>query len=149
MTLSTNLPGAIPESSTAPSGAVAARAVSKSYGRGETAVHALRDVTLDFEPERFTAIMGPSGSGKSTLMHCLAGLDNATSGEVYIGEVNLTRLDDKRLTRLRRDEHVTTFWRESVLTLSERNCVAGRRPAGPPQNSRSSTSRGCTGGAGT
>ncbi|MHA7281882.1 ABC transporter ATP-binding protein [Arthrobacter sp. TMS2-4] len=103
MTLSTNLPGAIPGSSTAPSGAVAARAVSKSYGRGETAVHALRDVTLDFEPERFTAIMGPSGSGKSTLMHCLAGLDTIDTGRLWIGGTEITGLPDAALTRLRRE----------------------------------------------
>ena len=102
MTLSTNLPGAIPGSSAPHSRAVAARAVSKSYGRGETAVHALRDVTLDFEPERFTAIMGPSGSGKSTLMHCLAGLDSIDTGRLWIGDTEITGLPDAALTRLRR-----------------------------------------------
>jgi putative ABC transport system ATP-binding protein len=83
----------------------AARAVglSKVYGSGETRVVALDGVTLELPTGQFTAIMGPSGSGKSTLMHCMAGLDTASEGEVYIGEVNLTRLDDKHLTRLRRD----------------------------------------------
>lgn len=86
-------------------GGVAARAVDarKDYGAGDTAVHALDGVTVDFEVGRFAAIMGPSGSGKSTLMHCLAGLDELTSGEVWIEGVNLTTLSEKDLTRLRRD----------------------------------------------
>ena len=96
------MPGALPVSST-PDGAVSARGVSKSYGRGETAVHALRGVSLDFERQRFTAIMGPSGSGKSTLMHCLAGLDSIDAGRLWIGATELTALPDAALTRLRRD----------------------------------------------
>jgi putative ABC transport system ATP-binding protein len=84
---------------------VAARAVdaSKVYGSGETEVRALDGVTVDFPTGRFTAIMGPSGSGKSTLMHCVAGLDTLTSGRVEIDGVDLTTLNDKALTRLRRD----------------------------------------------
>ena len=87
-------------------GKVAARAVgaTKVYGRGETAVTALDQVDVEFAAGAFTAIMGPSGSGKSTLMHCVAGLDNLTSGEVFIGDTDLSRLDDKRLTLLRRDK---------------------------------------------
>ena len=83
----------------------AARAVDlvKVYGEGETAVTALDSVSVDFDRGRFTAIMGPSGSGKSTLMHVCAGLDSATSGRVFIGEVDLTTLKDNDLTRLRRD----------------------------------------------
>src|SRR5688572_16305400 len=83
----------------------AARALdaSKIYGRGDTAVVALDDVTISFAAGEFTAIMGPSGSGKSTLMHVLAGLDSVTTGQVFIGDVDLTALDDKRLTMLRRD----------------------------------------------
>jgi putative ABC transport system ATP-binding protein len=83
----------------------AARAddLRKVFGEGQAAVEALRGITLDFEDGRFTAIMGPSGSGKSTLLHCVAGLDRPTSGKVFIGEVDLTTLDDKRLTLLRRD----------------------------------------------
>jgi putative ABC transport system ATP-binding protein len=76
---------------------------TKVYGTGDTAVRALDDVTVEFDPERFTAIMGPSGSGKSTLMHCVAGLDTLTSGEVYIGDVELGSLSDKELTRMRRE----------------------------------------------
>jgi len=86
-------------------GTVAARAVAatKVYGRGETAVRALDEVTVELAASRFTAIMGPSGSGKSTLMHALAGLDSLTSGSVWIGDVELGSLSEKKLTRLRRD----------------------------------------------
>jgi putative ABC transport system ATP-binding protein len=83
----------------------AARAIElrKVFGQGQAAVEALKGVTLDFEDGRFTAIMGPSGSGKSTLLHCVAGLDRPTSGQVFIGDVDLTTLDEKRLTLLRRE----------------------------------------------
>ena len=77
-------------------------AAVKVYGDGATAVRALDGVTVGFPARRFTAIMGPSGSGKSTLMHCLAGLDTLTSGEVFIGDVELGGLSDKELTLLRR-----------------------------------------------
>jgi len=76
----------------------------KVYGSGDTEVRALDGVTVDFEAGRFTAIMGPSGSGKSTLMHCVAGLDELTAGKAYIGGTDLTSLNDKALTRLRRDQ---------------------------------------------
>ncbi|GAB2659870.1 ABC transporter ATP-binding protein [Prescottella soli] len=84
---------------------VAARAVNlmKVYGSGDTQVHALAGVSAEFARGEFTAIMGPSGSGKSTLMHCLAGLDAATSGSVLIGATDLTTLSDKQMTQLRRD----------------------------------------------
>src|SRR4051812_36443674 len=84
---------------------VAARAVdaSKVYGKGEAEVHALDGVSVDFATSRFTAIMGPSGSGKSTLMHAMAGLDSLTSGSVWVGDVELGKLNDKKLTQLRRD----------------------------------------------
>ena len=84
--------------------AARAEGATKVYGRGDTAVTALDDVTVEFERGRFTAIMGPSGSGKSTLMHCVAGLDSLTSGKVYVGDADLTTLDDRRLTALRRDK---------------------------------------------
>ncbi|AXY51317.1 peptide ABC transporter ATP-binding protein [Rhodococcus ruber Chol-4] len=85
--------------------ATAARAIDliKIYGTGETAVHALDGVNAEFAAGEFTAIMGPSGSGKSTLMHCLAGLDTATSGAVVLGDTDLTDLSDKQMTQLRRD----------------------------------------------
>jgi putative ABC transport system ATP-binding protein len=78
--------------------------VSKIYGEGDAAVRALDSVTVGFPSGRFTAIMGPSGSGKSTLMHCLAGLDAVTSGNVFVGQTDLSSLDDKALTQLRRDQ---------------------------------------------
>lgn len=83
--------------------AARARSLTKIYGEGDTRVVALDAIDLDIEPGTFTAIMGPSGSGKSTLMHCLAGLDSATSGDVFIGDVLITGLSDRALTRVRRD----------------------------------------------
>jgi putative ABC transport system ATP-binding protein len=98
---STEVPGQRP----APAPAAAVRAVDlrKTYGSGDNAVHALDGVSVEFDAGRFTAVMGPSGSGKSTLMHVTAGLDTATSGQVLVGETDLTTLKDKALTRLRRD----------------------------------------------
>jgi putative ABC transport system ATP-binding protein len=83
----------------------AARAIDvvKIYGSGDTVVRALDGVTVEIAAGHFTAIMGPSGSGKSTLMHCLAGLDTLTSGQVFVGDVELSRLSDKELTLLRRE----------------------------------------------
>ena len=74
----------------------------KVYGKGSTQVRALDGVTVGFERARFTAIMGPSGSGKSTLLHCTAGLDTLTSGKAYIGDTDLSTLNDDKLTILRR-----------------------------------------------
>jgi putative ABC transport system ATP-binding protein len=86
--------------------AAAARALeaTKVYGEGDAAVRALDAVTIDFAAGRFHAVMGPSGSGKSTLLHCMAGLDSLTSGRVFIGDVDLTTLTEKRLTLLRREK---------------------------------------------
>lgn len=81
-----------------------ARGATKIYGTGDSEVHALEHVDVAFERGKFTAIMGPSGSGKSTLMHCIAGLDSLTSGSVYIGDTDLSQLNDKSLTQLRRDK---------------------------------------------
>ena len=115
----------------------AARAVdaSKVYGRGEAEVRALDGVTVDFERGRFTAIMGPSGSGKSTLMHTLAGLDELTGGSVWIGDTDLSRLNDKALTRLRRDRVGFVFQAFNLvptLDVAENinlpMALAGRRP---------------------
>jgi len=85
---------------------VAARAVdaTKVYGEGEAEVRALDGVSVEFETARMTAIMGPSGSGKSTLLHCLAGLDNLTSGQIFLGDVDLSSCNDKQLTLIRRDK---------------------------------------------
>jgi putative ABC transport system ATP-binding protein len=116
---------------------VAARAVDlrKVYGQGEAAVHALAGVTAQFPSGQFTAIMGPSGSGKSTLMHCLAGLDQATSGEVWIGDTELGSLNDRDLTRLRRDQIGFVFQAYNLvptLTAAENITlpldIAGREP---------------------
>lgn len=94
-----------PDSVNAKKGEAAARAVNlyKAYGQGDTTVTALDHVDVEFEKNKFTAIMGPSGSGKSTLMHCMAGLDAATSGSAFIGETDLSVLKDKQMTSLRRD----------------------------------------------
>ncbi len=109
----------------------------KVYGAGgaHTAVRALDGVTLDFGRGVFTAIMGPSGSGKSTLLHCLAGLDKLTSGFVYIGDTLLGTLDDRRLTKLRRDRIGFIFQAFNLLpTLTAAENIAlplslaGRRP---------------------
>ena len=89
----------------APPRTAAARTVDlvKTYGTGEARVDALAGVTVAIERAKFTAVMGPSGSGKSTMMHCMAGLDAPTSGQVFVGDEEIQRLDDAGLTRLRRD----------------------------------------------
>ena len=74
------------------------------YGSGDSEVRALDGIDVSFEKGKFTTIMGPSGSGKSTLMHCIAGLDSLTSGSVFIGDTNLSSLNDKQLTELRREK---------------------------------------------
>jgi putative ABC transport system ATP-binding protein len=115
---------------------VAARTVgvTKIYGSGDTAVHALDGVTVDFAAGQLAAVMGPSGSGKSTLMHCLAGLDRVTSGEVWIGDVELGSLSERRLTLLRRDHVGFIFQAYNLLpTLSAAEnielplAIAGRK----------------------
>nr|WP_107288230.1 ABC transporter ATP-binding protein [Streptomyces sp. NBRC 110611] len=117
--------------------AVAARAtdLSKVYGQGETRVTALDSVSVEFGKAQFTAIMGPSGSGKSTLMHCMAGLDTISSGSARIGDVELASLNDKQLTRLRRDKIGFIFQAFNLLpTLSAGENItlpmdiAGRKP---------------------
>jgi putative ABC transport system ATP-binding protein len=75
----------------------------KVYGTGQATVHALAGIDVTFDRGRFTAVMGPSGSGKSTLMHCMAGLDRPTSGQTFVGELDIGRLDDGALTQMRRD----------------------------------------------
>jgi len=117
--------------------AAAAIGVTKVFGFGETAVTALSNVDVSFEAGRFTAIMGPSGSGKSTLLHCLAGLDQVTQGEVFIGDVDLTKLTDKHLTQLRRDKVGFVFQAFNLIpTLNARENItlpmdiAGRKPDG-------------------
>jgi len=89
----------------ATSAGIAARAIdaSKVYGSGEAEVRALDHISVDFARSQYTAIMGPSGSGKSTLLHCLAGLDRLTAGNVQLGDLDITTLPEKELTRVRRD----------------------------------------------
>ena len=107
----------------------------KVYGSDDTEVRALDGVTVDFEQGKFTAIMGPSGSGKSTLMHCVAGLDDLTSGSVHIGDVELGSLSDRDLTLLRRDKVGFVFQAFNLLptlTAAENTTLpldlAGRKP---------------------
>jgi putative ABC transport system ATP-binding protein len=103
---------------------VAARALYRLYGSGEAAVTALETVDLDFPAGHFTAVMGASGSGKSTLLHLLAGLDRPTSGTVVLDGVDLSTLDDKRLTKLRRDRVGFIFQSFNLLpVLSARENV--------------------------
>jgi putative ABC transport system ATP-binding protein len=117
--------------------ATAARAVraTKDYGSGETALRALDRVTVEFADGAFTAIMGPSGSGKSTLLHCLAGLDSLTSGQVFIGDVELGALSERELTLLRRERIGFIFQSFNLLpTLSAAENItlpmslSGQRP---------------------
>ena len=120
-----------------PTNNVAARAVDlvKVYGHGDTAVKALDGVSVEFATGQFSAIMGPSGSGKSTLMHCMAGLDKLTSGQVYVGGTALGGLGDKELTTLRRDKVGFVFQAYNLVpTLSALENItlpldiAGRKP---------------------
>jgi len=115
--------------------AVAAAGLTRTYGAGDSAVHALRGVSLDLPAGQFTAVMGPSGSGKSTLMHLLAGLDTPSAGSVEVAGHDITRMKDRDLTRLRR-KHIGFVFQSFYLlpTLSaEENVVlpvaiAGRKP---------------------
>ncbi len=122
------LPSAVPH-------AVTASALTRTYGEGDSAVHALRGVSLDLPSGQFTAVMGPSGSGKSTLMHLLAGLDTPSSGAVSVADMDITNMKDRELTRLRRKHIGFVFQSFNLLpTLSaEENIVlplaiAGKRP---------------------
>jgi putative ABC transport system ATP-binding protein len=104
---------------------VAARDLTRTYGSGDTAVDALRGVSLDVAPGELTAIMGPSGSGKSTLMHILAGLDKPTEGSVTIGGTEITALDDTALTKLRRAHvgFIFQFFNLLPMLTAEENIV--------------------------
>ncbi|MEP6952983.1 MAG: ABC transporter ATP-binding protein [Solirubrobacteraceae bacterium] len=115
--------------------AVRAAGIRRHYGEGDTIVHALRGVDLDVRAGRLTAVMGPSGSGKSTLMHILAGLDEPDAGRVWIGETEVTGLDDTGLTALRRDHigFIFQFFNLLPMLTAEENVllpleIAGRRP---------------------
>ena len=115
--------------------AVSARRVTRQYGEGESAVHALRGVSLEVPVGQFTAVMGPSGSGKSTLMHLLAGLDRPSNGRVKIGGEDITEMPDKQLTKLRRRQIGFVFQQFNLLPMltAEENIllplsIAGRKP---------------------
>src|SRR3954451_2925772 len=120
----------------APHGAVvAAQALSRRYGRDDTAVHALRCVSLNIAREKLTAVMGPSGSGKSTLMHILAGLDRPTKGDVSIDGTTITELGDDELTKLRRSHigFIFQFFNLLPMLTAEENIllplsIAGVKP---------------------
>jgi putative ABC transport system ATP-binding protein len=135
----TALPTTIPATAAPLSGlggyAARAAGVSKSYGAGDAAVVALDNVSVGLLKGHFTAIMGPSGSGKSTLLHVLAGLDRPTSGEIYVGDTEITGLKDKALTLLRRDQIGFIFQSFNLLpTLNAAENIAlpmriaGRKP---------------------
>jgi putative ABC transport system ATP-binding protein len=122
-------------SASSPSTIVSTTDLTRVYGEGETAVHALRGITTGFPSGQFAAIMGPSGSGKSTLMHLLAGLDKPTSGSVIVDGRELAHLDDKGLTRLRRDRLGFVFQAFNLVPVltAEENIVlpltlAGKKP---------------------
>ena len=109
--------------------------LTKIYGEKETSVTALNSINTGFNENQFTAIMGPSGSGKSTLLHCLAGLDKVTSGSILINGVDLASLNDKELTKMRRDSFgfvfqafnlIPTLTAEENITLP--SSIAGRKP---------------------
>ncbi|MEO6604388.1 MAG: ABC transporter ATP-binding protein [Aeromicrobium sp.] len=109
--------------------------LTKVYGSGDTEVRALDGVTVDIRAGEFTAVMGPSGSGKSTLIHCMAALDTPTSGHAYLGATELSKLNDKKLTELRRDHIGFVFQSYNLIpTLTaEENillplAIAGRKP---------------------
>jgi putative ABC transport system ATP-binding protein len=115
--------------------AVQAVEVARRYGEGESAVDALRGVSLDVPAGQFTAVMGPSGSGKSTLMHILAGLDRPTSGAVSLAGRDITAMGDKELTKLRRQAigFVFQFFNLLPTLTAEENVllplsIAGRKP---------------------
>jgi putative ABC transport system ATP-binding protein len=128
--IETTLPEPVPTETLAAS----ARELTRTYGKGDAAVHALRGVDLDLPTGRFTAIMGASGSGKSTLMHCLAGLDVPTSGRVAVAGIDLETLDDTALTVFRRDHVGFVFQSFNLLPMltAEQNILlpldlAGRK----------------------
>ncbi len=119
----------------APAAVVAAREITRRYGEGDTAVDALRGVTLDVEQGKLTAVMGPSGSGKSTLMHILAALDRPTSGSVWVAGTQLGGLKDTEITKLRRQHigFVFQFFNLLPMLTAEENIVlpltiAGEKP---------------------
>jgi putative ABC transport system ATP-binding protein len=110
----------------------------KRYGSGQASVVALDDVTVAFPAGRFTAVMGPSGSGKSTMMHCAAGLDRLTAGRAFVGDIDLSSLDDRTLTLLRRERIGFVFQAFNLvqtLTAMENICLPSTLAGGRPDPS--------------
>ena len=114
---------------------IKANELTKTYGEKETSVTALDNINIDFNEMQFTAIMGPSGSGKSTLLHCLAGLDRPSSGQIYLKDSDISKLNDKQLTKIRRDSFgfvfqafnlIPTLTAEENITLPA--SIAGKKP---------------------
>jgi putative ABC transport system ATP-binding protein len=114
---------------------IEANSLTKIYGEKETSVTALDDINIEFRENEFTAIMGPSGSGKSTLLHCIAGLDRPTSGKIFLKGNDIATLNDKELTKIRRDSFgfifqafnlIPTLTAQENITLPA--SIAGREP---------------------
>ena len=114
---------------------ISANNLTKIYGEKETSVTALDSININFNEMQFTAIMGPSGSGKSTLLHCLAGLDRPSSGQIYLKDSDISKLNDKQLTKIRRDSFgfvfqafnlIPTLTAEENITLPA--SIAGKKP---------------------
>lgn len=114
---------------------ISANNLTKIYGEKETSVTALDNININFNEMQFTAIMGPSGSGKSTLLHCLAGLDRPSSGQIYLKDSDISKLNDKQLTKIRRDSFgfvfqafnlIPTLTAEENITLPA--SIAGKKP---------------------
>ena len=114
---------------------ISANNLTKIYGEKETSVTALDNISINFNEMQFTAIMGPSGSGKSTLLHCLAGLDRPSSGQIYLKDSDISKLNDKQLTKIRRDSFgfvfqafnlIPTLTAEENITLPA--SIAGKKP---------------------
>jgi len=114
---------------------IKANELTKTYGEKETSVTALDNINIDFNEMQFTAIMGPSGSGKSTLLHCLAGLDRPSTGQIYLKDSDISKLNDKQLTKIRRDSFgfvfqafnlIPTLTAEENITLPA--SIAGKKP---------------------
>jgi putative ABC transport system ATP-binding protein len=114
-----------PETAVKPDRVLAASDLTRQYGEGDSAVHALRGVSLEIPHGQFAAVMGPSGSGKSTLMHILAGLDTPTSGKVWVGDEEITDMDDDELTLLRRRKigFIFQFFNLLPMLTAEQNVV--------------------------
>ena len=132
MTVATSSPHAVGVHTTGGPAVLAARDLVKTYGKGDVAVHALDGVSLTIDAGELVAVMGPSGSGKSTLMHILAGLDRPTTGQVWIGDDELSTLSDEKLTGIRRRHVGFIFQAFNLLPMlsAEENILLPLRIAG-------------------